>query len=102
MSKSNPIVHIVTKCPMCGLKYEKKDIKVISSKDGTVTLYLNCRRCKSSIVMVVVLGGLGITSVSMVTDIREDDFEKVNRECVKYDDVLEMHKFFQSQFKKEN
>jgi len=98
MSKSNQTagMQIVTKCPMCDFKYEKDDIKVMDGKEGMTTLYLGCKRCKSSVMMVIMTGALGITSVSMMSDIIEDDLKKIEGSCVEYDDVLEMHKFLKN------
>ncbi len=96
MSKSNslPNMQIMTKCPMCDFKYEKEDIKLVKKNEGVIALHLNCRQCKSSLMMLIMAGALGVTSISMMTDIVEDDIEKVNsNKCVNYDDVLEMHKF---------
>lgn len=81
---------------MCDFKYEKEDIKIIDKKDGLITLYLQCRQCKSSLMMVIMTGAFGITSISTMTDVMEDDLEKVRDSCVDYDDVLEMHKFLKN------
>ncbi len=98
MSKFNQTsgIQIMTKCPMCDFKYEKKDVRVINSKEGVVTLYLNCQNCRGSIMMLIMTGALGITSISMTSDIIEDDFENIEHGCVEYDDVLEMHKFLKN------
>lgn len=98
MSKFNPIsnMQIVTKCPMCDFKYDKNNIKVVDSKDGVVTLYMNCQKCKSSVMMLVMTGAMGITSISMISDFIEDDIDKIGRSCIGYDDVLEMHKFLEN------
>ena len=98
MGKSNPMasLQIITNCPMCDFKYDKKNIKMIDKKDGLITIYLNCQKCKSSMMMVIMTGALGITSVSMMTDITEDDLKNAENSHVEYDDVLEMHKFLKS------
>ncbi|MBW6440610.1 hypothetical protein K0B03_01085 [Patescibacteria group bacterium] len=99
MSKSNQTagMQIMTKCPLCDYKYEKKDIKVMNSKEGVVTLYLNCKNCQGSIMMLIMTGAFGITSISMTSDIMEDDFKSIEEHsCVEYDDVLEMHKFLKN------
>ncbi len=98
MKKPNPMtsLQIITNCPMCDFKYDKKDIKMIDKKDGLITIYLNCQKCRSSMMMVIMTGVLGITSVSMMTDIVEDDLKNIENSCVEYDDVLEMHKFLES------
>ncbi len=98
MAKSNPVsnVQIATKCPMCDFKFSKDDIKTIDSKEGAATFFLNCSKCKSSVMMVIVASALGITSISMVSDLAEKDLGKIEKDCVKYDDVLEMHKFLEN------
>ncbi|MCK5084425.1 MAG: hypothetical protein KAQ64_02120 [Candidatus Pacebacteria bacterium] len=98
MSKFNPIssMQIVTKCPLCDFKYDKNNIELIDSKDGIVTLYLNCQKCKGSMMMVIMTGAMGITSISMISDLVEDDLDKIKGSYVEYDDVLEMHKFLKN------
>jgi len=97
MEKSNSIasLQIITNCPMCDFKYDKKDIKMIDKKDGLITVYLNCQKCRSSMVMVIMAGILGITSVSMMTDITKDDLKNIENSYIEYDDVLEMHRFLE-------
>ncbi|MDF1498424.1 MAG: hypothetical protein P1P85_03695 [Patescibacteria group bacterium] len=96
MSKLDPMasMQVVTKCPMCDFKYDKSNIKVVDNKDGMITLYLNCPKCKGSVMMVIMAGSFGITSVSMISDIIEDDLNNIEGNQIEYDDVLEMHKFF--------
>lgn len=96
MSKFNPIpnLQIITKCPMCNGSYKKEDIKVINKNDGTISIYLSCSHCKSSVVMLLIVGPTGVASISIPTDITEEDFEKIRKnDVVSYDDVLEMYKF---------
>ncbi len=99
MSKSNSFtgLKIITNCPMCGFKYDdKKDIKTIDRKDGMITFYLNCSQCKSSVIVAVMTEAFGVSSVSIITDIVENDIRKIDGNSIKYDDVLEMHKFLES------
>lgn len=99
MSKFNsvPNLQIMTKCPMCDSSYEKEDVRVINKKDGTISLYLSCKHCKSSVVMLLMLGAAGVTSVSIPTDIKEEDFDKMkDGDSIDSDDVLEMYKFLKN------
>jgi transcription elongation factor Elf1 len=98
MAKPNPIsnVQIATKCPMCDFKFSKDDVKTIDSKEGATTFFLNCSKCRSSVMMVIMANALGITSISMVSDLMEKDLNKMEANCVEYDDVLEMHKFLKN------
>jgi hypothetical protein len=98
-SKSNPMpnLQIMTKCPMCNASYQKDDIKIINKNDGTISIYMNCGHCKSSVVMLLMAGPTGVTSISIPTDITEDDFEKIrSSDSIGYDDVLEMYKFLKN------
>ena len=99
MSKPNPLagLKIITNCPMCGSKYDaEKNIKTIDRKDGMITFYLSCSQCKSSVIVAVMTEAFGITSVSIMTDIVENDIRKIDGGFIKYDDVLEMHKFLEN------
>lgn len=98
MPKSNPIANlqVITKCPMCDFKYDRNDIKVVDKKQETISLYLNCKQCKSSITMVILTGMLGVTSVSVMTDAMENDLKKIGNGYINYDDVLEIHKFLKN------
>lgn len=98
MAKFNPIsnVQIAAKCPMCDSKFSKEDIKTIDSKEGAATFFLNCSKCKSSVMMVIMASALGITAISMVSDLAKKDLGKTETDRVEYDDVLEMHKFLKN------
>ncbi len=97
MEKSNSMasLQIITNCPMCDFKYDKKNVKMIDKKDGMITVYLSCQKCRSSMMMVIMTGILGITSVSMMTDITESDLKNIESGYIEYDDVLEMHQFLE-------
>ena len=99
MSKSNPLasLQVVMNCPVCDFKYDsKKNIKMIDKKDGMITFYLTCDRCKSSVIAAIMTEAFGITSISVMTDITENDINKIDSGLIKYDDVLEMHKFLEN------
>ena len=96
MSNSNsvPNLQIITKCPMCSASYKKDDIKIINKNDGTLSVYLNCSHCRSSVVMLLMVGPAGVASISIPTDITEEDFDKLRAsDAIGYNDVLEMYKF---------
>jgi hypothetical protein len=46
------------------------------------------------VVMLLMAGPMGVTSISIPTDITEEDFEKIKGgRTISCDDVLEMYKF---------
>lgn len=70
---------------------------MIARQDDTFSLYLNCKHCKSSMVMLLIMGPMGVTSISIPTDITEKDLEMMKHvDSVNSDDVLEMYKFLKS------
>lgn len=84
----------MTKCPMCSASYEKNDVKVINKNDGNLSVHLSCSHCKSSVVMLLIIGPAGVASISIPTDITEEDFEKIrNNDTISCNDVLAMYKF---------
>jgi hypothetical protein len=89
-----PNLQIMTKCPMCSASYEKSDIKIINKNDGNLSVYLSCSHCKSSVVMLLIVGPAGVASISIPTDMSEEDFNRSQEnDIVSCDDVLEMYRF---------
>jgi hypothetical protein len=80
---------------MCSASYEKNDIKIVNKNDGNLSVYLSCRQCKSSVVMLLIIGPAGVASISIPTDMTEEDFDKIQNSdaIISCDDVLEMYKF---------
>ncbi len=82
---------------MCSASYNKEDIKVINKNDGSLSIYLSCSHCKSAVVMLLMAGPMGVTSISIPTDITEEDLDKMDGRCaISCDDVLEMYKFLKN------
>lgn len=53
-----------------------EDAYTIESTEDTSMIYTECPRCKSSIVAVVAMSGVGIVSLGMVTDMTREDVER--------------------------
>jgi hypothetical protein len=85
-------------CPICDCRYGSDEIKILDKKEGIVTLYFVCAQCKSAIVSAVSAGVLGVTAISIVTDLGASETDKIkNTEAVSSDDVLSIYNFLKAQ-----
>lgn len=53
-----------------------EDAYTLESTDDASMIYIECARCKSSIVAVVAMSGMGVISLGMVTDMTREDVER--------------------------
>lgn len=66
----------VSRCPLCNAGYRMEDATTLESTDDATMIYIECARCKSSIVAIVAMSGVGIVSLGMVTDMTREDVER--------------------------
>lgn len=84
-------------CPVCNHHYNPKEIKILDKKDEIVTLYFVCAYCKNAVISAVSAGILGITAVSIITDLSASEAEKIKDTSeIDSDDVLAIYNFFKS------
>lgn len=67
---------IISRCPLCNASYRMEDAQVVETTDESSMVYVECSRCKSSIVAVVAMSGMGMVSLGMVTDMNREDVER--------------------------
>ncbi len=84
-------LRIISFCPLCNSHTNPLAARVLDQNAEAHLLYINCPRCGSSIVALVVTGGMGLNSVGLITDLTAEDvlrFRGVGR--VTHDEVLEL------------
>ncbi len=94
---SSPIdnLRLISYCPMCNTHYNPNEARILEQKDGAHLIHVECRRCYSSIVAVVITGGIGISSVGLITDLTAEDVLRFkNQESVTEDNVIEAYEYF--------
>lgn len=85
-------LRMISYCPICNTHYNPLAAQVLEERDDAHLIHIECRKCSSSIVALVLTGGLGISSVGLVTDLTGDEVLKFRqKENIKVDDVLVMH-----------
>ena len=90
-------LRFVSYCPLCNTHYNPSEAKLLDQKDGAHLIHVECRSCGSSILAVVITGGIGISSVGLVTDlIAEDVLRFKGQDSLSEDDVLAAYELLRS------
>lgn len=66
---------LISRCPLCAENYQPFQASIVEEKEEAQLLHIECRKCKSSIVALIVNGQLGLTSVGLITDLTSADVE---------------------------
>ncbi len=65
---------------------------MLEEKSGAHLIHVTCRTCESSIVAVIMTGGIGVSSVGLITDLTGADVVRFkDASPVSSDDVLEAY-----------
>lgn len=85
-------LRVISSCPICNARYHTAEIRVLEERADAQLVYLQCRKCRSSVLAVVLANPLGVSSVGLVTDLSGDDVLKFRHQNVlSGDDVLDVH-----------
>ena len=83
---------MISKCPVCGCKYDTKTAKLFLKKSTAQLVHITCNKCEGYFVAMVMTFGHGISTVGMVTDLSFDDMKRMNHEqALEIDDVIVGH-----------
>lgn len=96
--RKNPDARFFGNCPICSKKFSPGLASTLSRMYGVRTVYVECEKCKSSVVLGIVKNIPGVvTTVGMLTDMTKEDIRRAaNMAPITADDVLEMHKYLES------
>lgn len=96
-SKNSPLLpkeelKFVSYCPLCNNHFSSLEARILEEAGDTHLLHIMCRRCFSSIVVLVLASDLGVSSFGIVTDLTGDDVIKFKGQLnVSDDDVIFLH-----------
>ena len=83
---------LITHCPVCNLRYDPLEAKVLEEGEDAHLVYIKCRHCQAAILALVVASSLGISSIGLITDLSGDDVLKFKAtKSISCDDVIEVH-----------
>lgn len=66
---------LISKCPLCQEQYQPFQASIVEEKEDAQLVHIECRKCQSSIVALIINGQLGLTSVGLITDLTSIDVE---------------------------
>lgn len=85
-------LRVISTCPICNARYHSAELRVLEEKSDAQLVYIQCRKCRASVLAVVLANHLGVSSVGLVTDLSGDDVLKFRRQpVVSVDDVIDLH-----------
>lgn len=85
-------IRLITACPLCNTHYNFLEAKVLDARGENHLLYLQCVKCFTAIVVLVLMSDVGMSSIGLVTDLTSDDVVRFKSvEPVSSDDLLILH-----------
>jgi len=96
--KSLNKLQFIGRCPVCNTKYNESNSSLIDRAETTITVYVECVTCSSSVVVVIMSGTHGLVTVAgMLTDLKRDDIDVAwKKSAITLDNALEMHTHLKS------
>lgn len=86
---------LITHCPICSVRYDPLEAKILDEDGPSHLVYIKCRNCASAVLAVIVTNNMGVSSIGLITDLSSDDVVKFReKEAINPDDVIEAHEFF--------
>jgi len=79
-------------CPVCQTSYYPWQAQVLEERHDAHLIFVECHKCGSGQVALIISGSVGVSTVGLVTDLTPTDVIKFkDSEHVDVDDVLEIH-----------
>ncbi len=91
-------LRLMQECPLCGGQYPQSGVTIIEQRlEGSHLLHIQCAKCGTAILAVVLITQVGMSTVGMVTDLTVADIRRLHgRDAISADDILEFHQFMQN------
>ncbi len=91
-------LRLVSYCPVCETRYNPMHARVLGKDGETHLLHVQCKKCRNSILALVLVNQVGASSVGLLTDLTYEDVVrfKLNNQ-VSIDDVIDVHEFLEQE-----
>ena len=88
----NENIKIISNCPLCQNSNQDIEARMLGQGCETRLLHLNCNKCGSSLLALVLLSQGIVSSVGMITDLTFEDVRRFrDLDQIVVDDVLDLH-----------
>jgi len=68
---------LVGRCPICNAEYAMGSAKLFAKKDSASLVHVNCTKCQSAVMFMIMIMGQGLSSVGMITDLSFEDAKRL-------------------------
>lgn len=93
----NEGLKLVSYCPVCETRYNPMEARMLGQDGETHLLHVQCRKCSSSILSLVLVNEAGASSVGLLTDLSYEDVIRFrSNSAVSLDDVIEVHTYLEN------
>ncbi len=83
---------LIPYCPVCEYRYKPLEARLLDEKEDICLIYINCKRCRASLLALIVDNQLGVSSFCLVTDLNMNEVMKFkDSAAISVDEVLELH-----------
>ncbi len=90
------IAQLLPSCQFCQTPFQARQVVLLREVEQAQLMHAQCVKCRSSMVLLVLLHELGMGSVGLVTDLSGPDAQRLSAaEPVSTDDVLTLHQLLQ-------
>jgi hypothetical protein len=83
---------LIPYCPLCEHRYTPLEARLLDEKDDVCLMYVSCKKCRISLLALVIDNQIGVSSFCLVTELSMDDVIKFkDSSAISPDEVLELH-----------
>lgn len=87
---------LISACPVCGASYKPGQVRLIEEKGEAHLVHIQCQSCLGGVVALIVKGGIGISSVGLITDLTAEDVIRFKEsDQITEDDCLAIHQILE-------
>jgi len=100
LPKPSPIqegLRLMSNCPLCKKQHSPENARILLKKKDTHLVHIICPHCTNAVLAVMVVSGMGLSSVGMVTDLsREDVLRLQTVASISEDELLDLHEMLKN------
>lgn len=91
---------LLSKCPLCQDTFQPFQASIIEEKEEAQLVHIQCRKCSSSLLALIMNNPVGMTSIGLITDLSADDVDRFRQlTAISEEDVLSAFTQFSKQKK---
>jgi hypothetical protein len=91
------ILRLITYCPLCNAHFSLASAKVLEERDDAHLVHIQCQKCSSFIVALVLANAMGVSTVGLITDLTSDDVSKFTSTArISANEVIDLYQTLQS------